>query len=445
MKPIIKVENLSKQYRIGTAEATQYNLREAVTEFLKSPIKRRKKERRPTSEIIWALNDVSFNVEPGEVVGLIGKNGAGKSTLLKVLSRITEPTSGRVELYGRIGSLLEVGTGFHPELTGRENVFLNGAILGMGRAEIARKFDEIVAFSEIEKFIDTPVKWYSSGMYLRLAFAVAAHLEPEILFLDEVLAVGDMAFQLKCFNKIQQIKKDGCTILFVSHSMQAVDRLCKRTIYLSHGAVIGDGPSSEIANAYIGTLMDSTRKIAAERHWENPNEAPGNEVARLCSVRIHTAEGEPCDTIDIDRPVAIRMEYEVLEPGHLLAPNFHFFDNTGLHIFSTNDSDPCWRRQPRPTGRYFSTAWIPGNFLSDGMLIVGVALSTISPVKVHFFDPEAIAFRVRESSGSETARGDYEGEIRGVVRPKLSWNTEFVSDVLEDSLSSTREEAFLQK
>jgi lipopolysaccharide transport system ATP-binding protein len=444
MKPIIKVENLSKQYRIGTAEATRYNLREALTEFLKAPIKRRKKERRPTSEIIWALKDVSFNVEPGEVVGLIGKNGAGKSTLLKVLSRITEPTSGRVELYGRIGSLLEVGTGFHPELTGRENVFLNGAILGMGRAEIARKFDEIVAFSEIEKFIDTPVKWYSSGMYLRLAFAVAAHLEPEILFLDEVLAVGDMAFQFKCFNKIQQIKKDGCTILFVSHSMQAVDRLCKRTIYLSNGSVVGDGPSPEIANAYLSTLMSSTRKIAAERRWEDPHEAPGNEVARLCSVRIHTAEGDPCSTIDIDRPVAVRMEYEVLEPGHLLAPNFHFYTEAGVLAFITNDLDPRWRLRPRPKGHYSSTAWIPGNFLAEGILIVAVCLSTHDPVRVHFFETDAIAFQVRDVLNGETARGDYKGEMGGAVRPLLNWETEFVPNASEEAPRSAEDQIVLR-
>ena len=229
MKPVIQAERVSKQYRIGTREVAYETLRESIMEAARSPLKRlRRRNGESSNDTIWALEDVSFEVTPGEVVGIVGRNGAGKSTLLKILSRITEPTSGRIELYGRVASLLEVGTGFHPELTGRENIFLNGAILGMKKAEIDRKFDQIVDFAEIERFIDTPVKRYSTGMYMRLAFAVAAHLEPEILLIDEVLAVGDAAFQKKCLGKLGNVAKGGRTVLFVSHNLQAVADLCSR-------------------------------------------------------------------------------------------------------------------------------------------------------------------------------------------------------------------------
>src|SRR5258706_1479763 len=260
---------------MGAIQPPYQTLRESLTGAVRIPFSRRQDRRKPRFEKIWALRDVNFEVEPGEVVGIIGRNGAGKSTLLKILSRVTDPTGGRVELYGRLGSLLEVGTGFHPELTGRENVFLNGAILGMRRAEIARKFDEIVAFSEIEKFIDTPVKWYSSGMYLRLAFSVSAHLEPEILILDEVLAVGDTGFQIQCFNKMQEIRRDGRTILFVSHSMQSVNRLCQRAIYLSDGRIVDDGPAKAVADTYLGSGLQTTAEPFPERKWDDPQRASG--------------------------------------------------------------------------------------------------------------------------------------------------------------------------
>jgi lipopolysaccharide transport system ATP-binding protein len=370
---------------------------------------------------IWALKDINFEIYPGEVVGIIGRNGAGKSTLLKILSQVTEPTTGRVELYGRIGSLLEVGTGFHPELTGRENVFLNGAILGMKRTDIERNFDRIVAFSEIAAFIDTPVKWYSSGMYLRLAFSVAAHLNPEILIIDEVLAVGDASFQRKCLNKMQELRKDGRTILFVSHNMQAVTRLCKRLIYLEGGVVVDDGEPTEVSSRY----MVSSFKTAAQKHWKSLSKAPGNDVARLWSVRIHNESGVTTDTIDIRRPVAVEIEFEVLEPGHVLVPNYHFTNEDGVYAFVATDHDPEWRRRPRLVGRYISTAWIPGNFLSEGALRVGVALSTMSPVYVHFFEESVVAFQVIDKSEGDSARGDYAGPMPGFVRPLLNWTTKF--------------------
>ncbi len=236
MRPIIRVENLSKQYRIGAHQAPYRTLRETLTDAVKSPLKRFSRKEHPEENTIWALKDINFEVFPGDVVGIIGRNGAGKSTLLKVLSRITEPTTGKVDLYGRVGSLLEVGTGFHQELSGRDNVYLNGAILGMSRNEIDRKFDEIVDFAEIEKFIDTPVKHYSSGMYMRLAFAVAAHLEPEILIVDEVLAVGDISFQKKCLGKMEDVAKEGRTVLFVSHNVIALRSLCAKGLWLDNGA-----------------------------------------------------------------------------------------------------------------------------------------------------------------------------------------------------------------
>ncbi len=423
MKPIIRVQNLSKEYRIGAIQPPYQTLRESLTGAVRIPFSRRQDRRKPRFEKIWALRDVNFEVEPGEVVGIIGRNGAGKSTLLKILSRVTDPTGGRVELYGRLGSLLEVGTGFHPELTGRENVFLNGAILGMRRAEIARKFDEIVAFSEIEKFIDTPVKWYSSGMYLRLAFAVSAHLEPEILVLDEVLAVGDASFQHKCMNKIADLKKNGRTILFVSHSMQSVTRLCQRAVYLSEGLMLDDGPAQEVATSYLGAQI----KLRAERVWADLDQAPGNEIARLRAVRVRTESGEITDTIDIRRPVGIEMEYEVIEEGHVLVPNYYFANEEGLCLFATANHDPVWRKRARPTGRHTSTVWIPGNFLSEGAVLVGPALSTMAPVKVHFFEPAAIAFHVIDSLDGDSMRGDYGGPMPGVVRPNLTWTTQFES------------------
>lgn len=251
MKPIIKVENLSKQYRLGGEQKPYSTLRESLSDAARLPLKAFQRRRESADNSFWALRDINFEVMPGEVIGIIGRNGAGKSTLLKILSRITEPTEGKIELYGRVASLLEVGTGFHPELTGRENIFLNGAILGMRREEIAKKFDEIVAFAEIEKFLDTAVKHYSSGMYVRLAFAVAAHLEPEILVVDEVLAVGDSEFQKKCLGKMDEVSKTGRTILFVSHQMGTIAQLCQRSILLQQGVVVMNDRTNVVIEHYI--------------------------------------------------------------------------------------------------------------------------------------------------------------------------------------------------
>ncbi len=416
----IRVENLSKQYRITRARYRHDTLRDQIMDSVKS-VFRWNGGPHPSQETIWALEDVSFEVKRGEVVGIIGRNGAGKSTLLKILSRITEPTLGRAELYGRIGSLLEVGIGFDRELSGRENIYLNGAILGMKKAEIDRKFDEIVAFSEVEKFIDTPVKRYSSGMFVRLAFAVAAHLEPEILIVDEVLAVGDAGFQRKCLNKMQDVGQEGRAVLFVSHNMPAITRLCQRTILLEKGRIHSDGPSQQVAAFYLQSKVGTT----ASREWPDPSTAPGNRIVRLRAVRVCMEDGRITDAIDIRRPVGIEMEYEVLTPGHVLVPNYHLFNEEGTCVFIVHDSDPAWRRKPRPVGRYVSTAWIPGNFLSEGSLIVRAVVSTHDPLVVHCDKREAVGFQVIDSLDGDSARGDYAGRMPGVVRPLLRWTTHF--------------------
>jgi len=429
----IRCNRLGKLYRIGERERYKA-LRDTLTDALCAPARHLRsvlngsaKERSVTGNgdnTFWALKDVSFEVKHGEVVGIVGRNGAGKSTLLKILSRITKPTEGRVRINGRVSSLLEVGTGFHPELTGRENIFLNGAILGMKRAEIQRKFDEIVAFAEIEKFIDTPVKRYSSGMYVRLAFAVAAHLEPEVLVVDEVLAVGDIAFQRKCLNKMQDVGRQGRTVLFVSHNMPAITRLCDRAILLSEGAVAKDGPVTQVVNSYL----HSDLKTFAEREWPNPDTAPKNDIVRLRRARICTEEGQTAEAIDIRRKVGIEIEYDVMRAGHVLTPNYHFYNEEGICVFVLHDLDPDWRYRPRPAGQYASTAWIPGNLLAEGSLLVGVAISTYHPAFViHLYERDAVAFQVFDSLDGDTARGDFAGHVPGVVRPLVNWSTRYIS------------------
>lgn len=427
----IRVEGLSKQYRIRKEQQRYKNLRDTFADAFMSPFRRAGKLLRGQAtgaaeldEAFWALKDVSFDIKQGEIVGIIGRNGAGKSTLLKILSRITEPTAGIADIHGRVGSLLEVGTGFHHELSGRENVYLNGAILGMKKPEIDYKFDDIVAFAEVERFIDTPIKHYSSGMYLRLAFAVAAHLEPEILIVDEVLAVGDAGFQRKCLGKMQDVGQRGHTVLFVSHNMPAITRLCERAILLDEGRMVQDGPSHRV----VGDYLNSGHGTTAVREWPDPSKAPGHEVACLWAVRVRTEDGRTTDTVDIRRPVWIEMEYEVLKPGYVLMPSFHFHTDQGVDAFSAHDTDPVWRGRPRSTGRYVSTALIPDNFLGEGTMFVNVGLQTISPDIGQFHECDVVAFQVIDSPDGDTARGDFAGHMSGVVRPLLKWSTQFIPD-----------------
>ena len=421
----IKVENLGKKYIIGKHTQTRDGLRHLLENAVSAPMRWavngfRRDPR--TYEEFWALNDLNFEVGVGEVVGIIGRNGAGKSTLLKVLSRITEQTKGRITLRGRMASLLEVGTGFHPELTGRENIFLNGAILGMTRVEIKRKFDEIVDFAEVDKFLDTPVKRYSSGMYVRLAFAVAAHLEPEILVVDEVLAVGDMSFQRKCLGKMDEVSKEGRTVLFVSHNMQAVTRLCDRCILLHNGSIIEDGPAREVTASYMGLGVENT----SERKWSVDTRIPGDDIVRLLGVRIINDAGELQNSFDIRSSIGVEINYRILKEGFQYLPHFSVINDEGTLLFIANDLDPDWRGRTRPPGEYRSIGWIDGNMLNEGTYSVGVAMLTLDPSVVRFNERDAVLFRtVDDAKALDTSRGDYPAPMRGMIRPALRWETTY--------------------
>ncbi len=425
----LRVDSISKKFRLGRAEGSYKTLRETLTAGVLASfrgagkiLKGQAAEKTSGHEnTIWALKDVCFEVKSGEIIGIIGRNGAGKTTLLKILSRITEPTEGFAEIHGRVGSLLEVGTGFHAELTGRENIYLSGAILGMKKEKIKRIFDEIVAFAEVEKFVDTPVKHYSSGMYLRLAFAVAAHLDPEVLIVDEVLAVGDAAFQKKCMKKMEDVGQKGRTVLFVSHNMPSITRLCTRAIMLERGILKADGPSDQI----VGSYLNSERTNSAAREWPDSAIAPGNDIARLRAVRVRAENGEIINTVNISERFAIEMEYEVLQSGHCLMPRHHFFNEEDINIFDAHDTDAAWMGRKRPAGCYKSTVWIYGNLLSEGMIYVSSGLIGLNQVGRLFYEKNAVAFQVVDTDGKSPARGEWIGKMNGVVRPLFEWDTQF--------------------
>ena len=427
---VIRVENLGKKYIIGHQQQERYTaLRDVITNKVKSIgslLNPKAKSENPAFEEFWALKDVSFDIKQGDRVGIIGRNGAGKSTLLKILSRITEPTTGSIKIKGRVASLLEVGTGFHPELTGRENIFLNGAILGMGKEEIKRKFDEIVAFAEVEKFLDTPVKRYSSGMYVRLAFAVAAHLEPEILIVDEVLAVGDAAFQKKCLGKMEDVGKEGRTVIFVSHNMTAVTRLCTRALWLDTGKIKIDGDIYEVSGKYLQSDLGTS----AERHWTNPKNAPGDSVARLKAVRV-ISEEVVTETVDIRYPVILEMEYWNLKPDAQLLCGFSFFNDQGVILFVSADfQDPEWGNKSKPIGIYKSRCVVPGNLLAEGQVKVVAEVSTRHPVyEIHVLEYDSVCFQVVDTGEPGSVRAEWGRNIPGVMRPQLEWKTEFLDKV----------------
>ena len=428
---VIRTENIGKKYIIGRQEERE-SFREAISRSAKAVSRRimnplEKKISNKDREEFWALKDISFEVKQGEVVGIIGRNGAGKSTLLKILSRITEPTKGRIYIKGRVSSLLEVGTGFHPELTGRENIYLNGSILGMSKAEIKGKFDEIVEFSGIERFIDTPVKRYSSGMYVRLAFAVAAHLEPEILIVDEVLAVGDYEFQKKSLGKMGEVAKEGRTVLLVSHNMPSVVNLCQRGILLKDGKVVINDRAAEVVKHYMATVQS----VGGEVVWNDLNEAPGNEIVRLQAVRIlqEGIEGPTAD-VDIAKPVIIEITYENFKEGNLLYSAFWLKDNLGnIVLVSSNHkfvslTEDKWYARPHPIGRYKSVCSIPANFLNDTKYSV-TAIVGKGGHDTQIMEDCVVSFTVHDSG---EMRKEHPNGYLGVVRPKLAWDTEYIKE-----------------
>jgi lipopolysaccharide transport system ATP-binding protein len=426
----IRVENLGKQYKIGAPPERYRTLRDSLSQaatipkkllssFVLRPWSGNDERPRTKDEIIWALSGVSFNVRRGEVLGIVGRNGAGKSTLLKILSRVTEPSDGYAEIHGRVGSLLEVGTGFHPELTGRENIYLNGAILGMKRLEIERKFDEIVDFSGVEKFIDTPVKRYSSGMYLRLAFAVAAHMEPEILVVDEVLAVGDAEFQRKCLGKMSDVAQQGRTVLFVSHNMSAILRLTQETIVLEKGKMILRAPSPQAVDYYLTSGFAQT----GEHFWQR-DEIPA-EAAPFCPValRVRDPQRRVVDTVRSTEPVTIEVEYILEAPVTGLRVGVYLMTTHGEHIFTSFDTDDPQqyeRFSARPAGRYTSECVIPADLLNEGRYVLGINASSFR-VRRYFQDEHALSFNV---DGTGAPGMQWLEPRPGPLRPRLAWQIE---------------------
>jgi len=415
----VKVEQLGKQYRIGLSPTRYRTLRESLVESINLPARLKRRKNDEELGKIWALRNISFDVQKGKVLGVIGRNGAGKSTLLKILSRVTEPSEGFAEIRGQVGSLLEVGTGFHPELTGRENIFLNGAILGMNKTEIDAKFDQIVSFAEIEQFIDTPVKRYSSGMYLRLAFAVAAHLEPDILVVDEVLAVGDAEFQRRCLGKMSDVAKQGRTVLFVSHNMSAILRLTEEAILLDKGNLVLRAPTQEAVDYYMSTGYAQT----GQRLWE-ADEIPENASPfRPIALRLCDQNGKIIDTIRSTEPITIKVEYQLHSPITGLRVGLYLMTTRGEYVFTSFDTDQpemYERFSVRPEGQFNSVCTLPANFLNEGRHVLGINASSFR-VKRYFQDEQALTFTVDVSG----APGMQWPENRlGLVRPSLDWRIE---------------------
>jgi len=403
MAAVIHIENIGKQYRIGAAPP-YLSMRERLT----APLKKSTRE-----EKFWALQDVSFDVSAGERVGVIGRNGAGKSTLLKILSRITPPTKGRVAMKGRLASLLEVGTGFHPELTGMENIYFNGSILGLRKKEIDRKRDEIIAFSGIERFINTPLKHYSSGMQLRLAFSVAAHLEPEILLIDEVLAVGDMEFQKKCMGKMEEVSRtEGRTIIFVSHNMSYIASLCNKAVLLDKGKLIQQGGVSEVVNGYMSLVKNSSLQ---------PASASRNEIVDLMEVRASGKDGATKESYRVDEEILLKMTYEVRQPGHVLWLGYNLHNESGVNVFDTHSVNTVEYREPHPVGRFEAVTRIPAHLLNTGAYFVSCAIFNHLEHVIHLHEKDVLLFHVHDILDAETARGMSPSEFPGIVRPLLQW------------------------
>ncbi|HWA95903.1 MAG TPA: ABC transporter ATP-binding protein [Terracidiphilus sp.] len=414
-------ESLGKRYKISR-QARYQTLRDTLSEAVTAPF--RKLSRGPARDAeqnhLWALRNLSFEVKHGEILGIIGRNGSGKSTLLKLLARITRATEGRVEVYGRVGTLLEVGAGFHPELSGRENIFLYGAILGMKRREIARKFDEIVEFAECGRMLDTAIKHYSSGMYMRLAFAVAAHLETEILLVDEVLAVGDAAFQKKCLGKIGEAAHAGRTVLFVSHNMLAVESLCTRAICLHEGAAVLEGSPGFVT----GTYMKEWLPKYSETLYEDIRTAPGNEQIRLRRVQVRPQDGASGGQITVSTPIAVDLEYWKMDADARLDLAVQVQNEHGIVVLTTGKLGA----QAAPAGLLRGTFYVPADLLNNGTYqLHGFVFMNGGTIATTWDD--MATFEVLDTANE--SRGTYLDEWPGVVRPNLKWKTELIEPLPE--------------
>lgn len=408
----ISIENISKKYILSHKKKKYQNLKETVSGFVSELFSNKDDEE--TKEVFWALRNISFSIDQGERIGIVGANGAGKSTLLKILSRITEPTYGEVKVRGRMASLLEVGTGFHPELTGRENIFLNGAILGMKQHEIRSQFDEIVDFAGIEKFLDTPVKRYSSGMYVRLGFAIAAHLEPEILIVDEVLAVGDSEFQKKCLGKMNDISSSGRTIIFVSHNVTAVQGLCNKAAFLQKGNLIKYGEVGDVLHDY----MSSISKFQLQQNWETPEEAPGNDLVRIKKIEVVPELVDGSKNIDVRTPLKVNFEFwNMLETAQLNLSMF-LYNMTGECVFNVGSPAKTFSN-----GLIKGMLEIPGNFLNDGSYYISVMIvkDTADPI---YFMEDAISFDVADFREGTNWYGKWPGAVRPINIPVQTWKVD---------------------
>lgn len=420
---VIEVQNISKLYKLGTIGSG--SLKRDLSNWWKRSIQKKEDPYAGTEDALqtanqelWALKDISFDLNQGDALGIIGSNGSGKSTLLKIIARIVKPTTGSVRGIGKVSSILEVGTAFHDDLTGRENIYISGYTLGMNRAEIQRKFDEIVAFSGVEKFLDTPIKRYSSGMYVRLAFAVVAHLEPDILIVDEVLAVGDADFQKKCLGKMREVsQKDGRTILFVSHSMQAVNNLCNKALWLQHGHIKEIGEASAVVNKYLS----SVQKINLKQSWDNMEEAPGNDLIRFKKVELIPQIKNPGDPLDIRVPITIKFEFWNLTDNIFLSIGLHLYSYSGECIFDIPSPSSYFEK-----GLLEVECTIPGNFLNDGSYYISLVIVKDTSVPLFLFE-ECMSFDL------EDYRGDirWYGKWEGAVRPIFPFRIEQIEYTLE--------------
>jgi lipopolysaccharide transport system ATP-binding protein len=419
----IRCEGIGKLYRIGRREK-YLTLRDTLQEAARASLRRLAAPWRALEDSeppeLWALRNINLEVRRGEVLGIIGRNGSGKSTLLKILSRITRPTEGMTAVRGRVGTLLEVGAGFHPELTGRENVFLYGAILGMARQEIKRKFDEIVEFSECERMLDTPMKHYSSGMYVRLAFAVAAHLETEILLADEVLAVGDAAFQKKCLGKIGDAASHGRTVLFVSHNLLAVDSLCTRAICLHDGQIVLEGSPSSVTSRYLQNWMPAFQEVT----YDDIATAPGNELFRLHRACVRPQSGALKDRITVRTPLLMEFEYWKLSAQSSLELGVEVFNEHGINVFTTGKLGA----PASPAGLLRATCFIPGDFMNNGSYRIHVTVFLGGNVEVASFE-DLLAFEVDDVASE--LRGNYYDLWPGAVRPALEWKTKHLQPLAD--------------